>query len=92
MLLSLLVSDAWATAVLVIALLLIGGISVGLFYLGSTLGQSGWRSVKAIGTFLQVVALGLALFALVIAFKSLLSFVMGLVINPVMRLPGLMLC
>jgi hypothetical protein len=68
-----------------------GGISAGLFYLGSKLGQSGWRSVKAIGTVSQVVALELALFALVIFFKSLLSFVMGLATNPVMRLPGLTL-
>lgn len=86
-----LVSDSWAATALIVALLFMGGVSVGLFYLGSNLGQSGWRSVKAIGTFLQIVAVGLALFALIIAFESVLSFVMGLVVNPVVRLPGLTL-
>ena len=84
MLLSLLVSDllvsnSWAITALVVALLLISGIGMGLFYLGSKLEQSGGRSVKAIGTVLQVIAVGLAVFVLVTAFKSLLSFVMELV-------------
>jgi len=89
-----LVSDSWAAAVLVVALLLLGGTGVGLFYLGSKLAQSGWRSVKAIGTALQVVAVGIAVLVVVMVFRSLLSFVMGLVINPVMRSPatGVLVC
>ena len=77
-------SDSSATTVLVLGLLLMGGISVGLFYLGSKLGQSKWQPVEAIGTVLRVIALGIAMLALVIAFKLLWSFVVrlaGLIIS-----------
>jgi len=73
-----LVSDSWATMVLVVELLLMAGISVGLFYLGSKLGQSRWRPVEAIGTVLRVISLGIAMLALVIALKLLWSFVVRL--------------
>jgi hypothetical protein len=55
-----------------------GEISMGLFYLGSKLGQSRWQPVEAIGTVLRVVALGIAILALVTAFKLLWGFVVRL--------------
>jgi hypothetical protein len=72
------VSDSLSTTALLVALLLMGGISMGLFYLGSKLGQSRWQLVEAIGTVLRVVALGIAILALVTAFKLLWSFVVRL--------------